>query len=281
MNILQRLEQGFDGIEDTLVNLVSKFGPWLAPAPTAWLIFFKVTTLLGFPQLVGIIAGVVIEILGLASVSTALTLREYNATRRKVPKDWKPSKGNPKYRGKVDPKAPFNLALALVSVYFVSVIVLTVLLELAPQAGKGAMLLFPFLSLCGATILAIRADHRRRINTIAQPKTKTSAQSSAQNVVQSSAQGSAQVKTQVQPNVQTDAQGSVSDAQGSTLEQVNRTRKMHKEQLLNALESAYQDNPNLGATAASRLLGIHRNTVYNYRKELIAQGRISDNGANQ
>lgn len=247
MNILQRIEHTIDAAESTLVNLVAKCAPWLAPLPSAWVVYLKTTTLLGFPHLVALVAGLVIEALGLASVSTALTLREYNASKRKS-----------------DPSAPFALALALALVYFVSVVSLTVVLELVPEVATYALVIFPFLSLTGATCLALRADHRRRLASIETVKQERKAKR------QSNRQASvADVSSQT-------SKTAISD---TSLDVARQTRKEKRQARLDSLAMFLDANPDSGATEAARAIGVSRQTAYTYAAEL--GHKFGGNGATQ
>lgn len=136
-------------IEGTLVDIVARVAPWCAPLPTAYLVSRATIVHLAWPLWVGVVAGVIVESLGLASVHTALTLREYNTTRRKS-----------------DPAAPFVLSAALVAVYLVAALGLTIALDTVPGLAHFAPAVFPALSLTGVTLLAIRADHKARLATI-------------------------------------------------------------------------------------------------------------------
>lgn len=142
-----------DKLETQAVDFVARFSPWLAPLPTAYLTATATVEHLAWPLVIGVIAGAIVEALGLASIATALTLREYNATKRKS-----------------DPLAPCLLAVSLAAVYFVAVTFLTVALDTAPNLAMFAPLVFPIMSIAGATVLAIRADHKRRLAVIADEK---------------------------------------------------------------------------------------------------------------
>lgn len=259
-NILQKIEGFVDSAESTAVDLVARLSPWLAPLPTAYLTATATVKHLSWPTQMGAVAGVVIESLGLASVSTALELREYNATKRKS-----------------DPTAPFGLSVALAGVYFGAVTSLTVALDTIPSMATFAPLAFPILSLAGVTVLAIRRDHRRRIEAIAQQKAERRATRATRKSAQKDRPARAQrVHQGDAPEVQSSAQNG---AQNGALDAVNRTRQERKAGLLSALVDAYQGDPELGATAAARLLKVHRNTIYSYTAELEQAGRISrDNG---
>jgi hypothetical protein len=136
-------------IEANATNAVARVAPWLSPVPTAFLIGRATLVHLTWPLPVAVVAAVVVECLGLSTINTALELREYNASRKKS-----------------DPVAPFAVALVLAGVYFATAITLTVALDTLPLLARYAPAIFPILSLCGVTTLAMRADHRRRLDAI-------------------------------------------------------------------------------------------------------------------
>ena len=190
----------------------------------------------------------------LAATATALTLREYNKTRRKT-----------------DPTAPVGLAISLVGVYFGSITMLTILLDTTPGLAAYAPLAFPILSLSGVAVLALRADHRQRLAAIEAERQERRDARRVHNMdgfrgAQDTGLGGQQVAQ--------------SGAQNAVLDVVNRTRQAVRAARLDALLRAYEADPNLGATDAARLLGVHRNTVYNYTAELEQSGRISRDDGN-
>jgi len=250
MSILDTLNR----IEAIAVDLVAKVAPWVSPLPTAYLTMRATVRHLSWPTPMGIISGVIIECLGLAATATALTLREYNKTRRKT-----------------DPTAPVGLALSLVGVYFGSITLLTILLDTTPALAAYAPLAFPILSLSGVAVLALRADHRQRLTAIEAERQERRDARRAHDMggfrgAQDTGLGGQLV---AQPG-----------AQNAVLDVVNRTRQAVRAARLDALLRAYEADPNLGATGAARLLGVHRNTVYNYTAELEQSGRISRDDGN-
>lgn len=260
MNPVQAIEQ----VERLATDVVARVAPWAAPVPTAYLVGRASVLHLGWPDWVGLTAALVVECLGLVTTATALELREYNAAKRKN-----------------DPAAPFVLATALVGVYLVVAVGLTVALDIAPALATYAPAIFPVLSLTGVTVLALRGDHRRRLAGIEHVKQERKAERrrSAQQapnectpVPKSDAQNDALV---IHPGGRSSAQFRAPDAQ---LDAANRTRQAHKRALKKALLDAYRDNPHLGATVAAQLLGVHRNTVYTYAAELESAGVIRRNG---
>jgi len=141
--------------ESKITSLISRLSPWLAPAPTAYLVGRATMQHLGWPFLVAFIAAIIIECLGLTTVATTLELREYNLTKRKS-----------------DPVAPFTLAAFMAGSYLVVAIGLTVMLDIAPVLSVYAPAIFPLLSLAGVTVIALRNDHQRRLTPILEEKRK-------------------------------------------------------------------------------------------------------------
>lgn len=241
MNVIGNLNR----IEETAVDLVAKVAPWASPLPTAYLTARACILHLAWPPAVAVIAGVIIECLGLAATSTALQLREYNTTRRKA-----------------DPAAPLVLALGLVGVYFGSITLLTVLLDTAPTLAAYAPLAFPMLSLAGVTVLALRADHRRRLAAIDADKQERKAerQASRQKVTAQPSSGVSRIE--------------IVDA---NLDRMRQGRQARLDARLDSLQAFYADNPRAGIADAARAVGVSRQTVYGYLDRLEELGRIARN----
>ena len=246
------IQKNLSNLEAVLTDGIAAIGPWLTPIPSAALVARATVIHLGWSQTLGWVSAAIIESLGLTTVSTALTLRNYNAGRRKN-----------------DEPAPFALAALLVGVYLVSTVGLTVLLDIAPDLARFAPAIFPLLALVGAVNLAIRADHKRRVQVIADEKAERRQERQIHILKKVPAQKKLPAIAQL--NAQNIAQVGVLDA-------VNRTRQARRDLLLGNLLDAYRRNPELGATEAARLLGVHRNTIYNYTEELVGAGRLSKNG---
>lgn len=147
-------------LDGALVQIVAKVAPWLAPLPTAWLVFDRTQRHLGWPWWVGLIAGLTLEALGVAILATTLELYSYNRRKRKS-----------------DPRAPLMLGLALVALYFLAAELLTVVLDIAPTwTAPLAAAVFPVLSVAAFAVLAIRADHDQRVTEIAHAKADAKAE---------------------------------------------------------------------------------------------------------
>jgi hypothetical protein len=64
------------------------------------------------------------------------------------------------------------LAALLVAVYLAVAVGLTVALDILPVLAVYSPAVFPLLSLCGVTTLAIRGDHKRRLEAIQDDKAR-------------------------------------------------------------------------------------------------------------
>lgn len=145
-------------VEAALTMVVATVAPWLAPIPTAWLVGSATIRHLGWPVWVAVVAAAIVECLGLAGGNVALMLWTYNRQRRKT-----------------DPVAPVAVAVTLVGLYVVIAITLTVALDILPGLTRFAPAIFPLFSLTGLTTLALRADHRLRLEAIAADRAERSA----------------------------------------------------------------------------------------------------------
>lgn len=247
---MAELVKWIDQAEGTAVDLVAKVAPWASPLPTAYLTARATVQHLGWPEPMGIIAGVIVECLGLAATATALTLREYNCNRQR----------------KSDPTAPLALALVLVGVYFGSITLLTVLLDTAPALAVYAPLAFPILSLSGVTVLALRADHRRRLAGIEAGKAERQADRQAKR------QGVRQAVS-AQPS----SRPSNIPILTADLDRLQAGRKAKRDARLDALLDFYVDNPLAGPTEAGRAVGVSRQTVHTYLDQLEQLGKVARN----
>lgn len=234
---LQTIEQ----IESFAIDLVAKISPWCAPVPTAYLVGRATVNHLGWPVAVGVVSAVVVETLGLASAATALELWQYNKGKRKV-----------------DPAAPFVLAATLVLLYFVIATGLTLALDIFPGLATYAQAIFPTLSLTGVTVLALRSDHKRRLESIEHDKAKR--------------RKARQVKRQVSRETSNDKE------LDTTLDRLQEGRKAKRDARIATLLDVLSDNPGVSIADASRLVGVSRQTVYAYLGTLEEAGQVRRNG---
>jgi DNA-binding transcriptional ArsR family regulator len=239
-----------DRIESTVVDTASKLSPFLAPLPTAYLIGRATVNHLHWPTWVGVVSAVVVESLGLATMATALELYQYNATRRKT-----------------DPQAPFLLAVVLASVYLVTATGLTVLLDTIQGLEVYAPAIFPALSMTGVTLLAVRLDHRRRLETIRAEKQERQAERkerkehSILQMAQSVNMPNAYLHLPLQ---------SVNTGLTGFTESV-------KSQNESKILDFYSANPGATPSEAAAATGMSRQSVYNHLTRLEAAGVIHRN----
>jgi len=258
MGIFDRLRNAADRIEASAADVLAKAAPWAAPLPTAYLVGRATMVHLAWPEPVAVIAAITIESLGLATTATALELREYNASKRKS-----------------DPRAPFALAVVLVAVYFIVAVGLTVVLDILPALATYAPGVFPVLSLCGVTVLALRSDHRRRVAAVAAERAERRARrSGARSGVRSSersdkrSDGRSELYTPERP-----AAYSLDN-----LDAANAARRVRREEAIDGLLDAYRDNPHLSYAAAGRLVGRSKSWTAQALADLERGGRVRRNG---
>lgn len=82
MNFFDRANQWINNIENSLVNLLSAIAPWLAPVVPMQIAVQHMIGYLSFSKPVAWMTGAVVEILGLAAVSTILRLWRHNQNAR-------------------------------------------------------------------------------------------------------------------------------------------------------------------------------------------------------
>ena len=247
---LQTIREVFSEVESNLTDGIAAFGPWITPIPSAALVANATVQHLHWSNELGWVTAGIIESLGLTTVSTALTLWEYNADRRKT-----------------DPTAPFPLAASLVGIYLVSTIGLTVLLDILPDLSRYAPALFPLLALVGAVNLALRAGHRRCLDAINQERAEKRAERQATRVKPESLTGNPAANTP-----------SSSVKPDSSLVKARQARMSIQSNRMDKLLTLYLDNPNAGVTDAARSLNMSRQTIYSYLDQLERDGRIRRNG---
>jgi hypothetical protein len=239
-----------DQWENTALDIVAKVSPWTAPLPTAYLIGRATVVHLAWPPVIGAVAAIVIECLGLATTATALTLWDYNQSKRKS-----------------DPHAPFVLALFLAGVYFVVATGLTVVLDISPALATCAPAIFPTLSLIGVTVLALRSGHRRRLAMI--ESVKAERKTRRQNRRKGSRQGD---------DAQPSSQASNNKKINVDLDTLRTARLSKRNARLDALLTFYRDNPDAGPTEAGSAIGVTRQTIYTYLSELETVGKVRRSG---
>jgi CRP-like cAMP-binding protein len=146
MNVFDRINDSIRNTEASLVNLLSAIAPWGAPLAPAYMAFHGMVDRLGFSLPVALVLAGVIEILGLATVSTAIQFWQHN--RRQ----------SAEYR-----RMPVIVPAGMFAFYLAVVVTVNVLLELPipdqyhiPVIARA---LLTFLSIPAAVTLAIRTQY--------------------------------------------------------------------------------------------------------------------------
>jgi hypothetical protein len=156
MSIIDRTVEGLRGwqrftraVEALLIDNIAATSPWLAPLIPAYLAWDSMSNILAFPPWVALAGAAVVELLGLSAVSTTFQFWDYNDTRRKS-----------------DQRAPVLLAITTALFYLCVVLTVNVMLDSGPALHKAAKALLSTLSVCAAVVLALRAGHSRRLESI-------------------------------------------------------------------------------------------------------------------
>jgi len=246
--------RNIDNFENGAIDLVAKIAPWCAPVPTAYLVGRATVNHLEWPVPIGFLAAAVIESLGLVTCATALDLYQFNQNRRKN-----------------DPPAPFLLAVFLIVIYFLVAVLLTVVLDTQPSWSVIAPAIFPFLSLAGVTVIALRKDYQKRIQQIANEKAERKAERQIAHGFQRqdlSGLFESPMSSEMSNNGQIDM----------NLNRLQAGRKAKLDNRLTRLLDAFRVNPSLGISDAARALDVSRQTIYSYMDQLEHSGKIRRNG---
>lgn len=152
-NIFDRANEAIRQTESSLVNLLSALAPWGAPLAPAYMAYGGMTSRLDFAPPVALVLAFVVEILGLATVSTTIQFWQHNRRQRA------------EYR-----RMPVLVPAGMFGIYLIIIITTNVLLELplpdSYHVPVIARALLSLLSIPAAVTLAIRtqfAELRREI----------------------------------------------------------------------------------------------------------------------
>lgn len=254
--------------EARLTDFIAGCVPWLAPIPSAVLVANATMIHLGWSDPVAIVAGLIIEGLGLTSTSTALTLWDWNARRP---------------RG--EPKAPFWLAGLMVAVYLVSTIGLTVVLDMDTALVHIAPALFPILALVGTINIALRSQHKNRLARVEDSEIKRlEIEAKAADERKAEDERRRQERREAREAKRlTSVNQSVNEVSNNGLIDTNQTllqagRASKKASNIDMMLGIFRTDPHAEITGVARQLSIGRQTVYNYLDELEKSGRVHVNG---
>ena len=186
---LHKLNQQFQDGETLVVSIIIQIAPWLAPIAPAYLAFYNLTHRLGFFPPVAVAVALTIEMLGIATINTALMFWRHNL-RYKDPKR----------------KSPVWIPTLAFFAYLVIVLSINVFLELRTISEYIPVLVkafLTFLSIPAALTLAIRLQHSEMISEISSENAERRSsvhkpRSAAQNPVISAQPNSSHMLDQAQ-----------------------------------------------------------------------------------
>lgn len=165
MNYFDKINDWIRGVEASIVNLLSAVGPWASPIIPAYMTFEHVGDSLGFPTEIAWISALVVEILGLSTVSTSLSFWSHN-----------------KREGALKNKAPVQLVIGTFAFYLLVVLSINVFLDVGKIVSNGIQgdfyewtkigvrALLTLLSVPAALIMAVRAQHQDLLRHIRDDK---------------------------------------------------------------------------------------------------------------
>ena len=153
VEFLRGWQQFVRATEALIIDVISMTIPWAAPLIPAYMAWEAMTHELLFPAWVALAGAAVVELLGLATINTAFEFWSYNQDKRKS-----------------DSRAPVFFALMTAAFYLTVILTVNVLLDPGILLHKLAKALLSSLTICGGTIIALRAQHSRRLDAIVQDK---------------------------------------------------------------------------------------------------------------
>jgi hypothetical protein len=165
ISLLKNILRFIRAVEGVLIDLVAAATPWAAPILPAYMVYNSMVTILGFPAWVALAGAVVVECLGLSAISTAVSFWDWNDTK-----------------GKLAPRAPVLLAIITAAFYMVVVLTVNVILDGAGFTERLAKALLSSMSIIGGMIIAIRAQHARRIERMTDERMERRAEREARRV---------------------------------------------------------------------------------------------------
>ncbi|NUM44829.1 MAG: hypothetical protein HUU38_08975 [Anaerolineales bacterium] len=150
LNFFQRALDVNHAVYGLGIDVLAAYSPLLATLIPAWMMFENTSTHLGFPTWVAVIAAIVVEVLGISAVHTTVSFWQFNNSLTR----------------KGDVRSPFWIALGTSVAYIVIVLIVNTVLDAASKettvnvVAAGTLSL---LSLVGALIVAVRAQHSLRL----------------------------------------------------------------------------------------------------------------------
>ncbi len=162
-NVFDKFNGWIDNTEGSIINFLTAIAPWGAPTPPAYMTYVHSMGVLNFPPAIAFIVAMVVEILGLATVSTGIKFWKYNQKNKR----------SSEYR-----RAPVEVVIGAFFFYLSVIILSNVVLDATgyfwPQytnwAIVGVKALFTLLTVPAALIISVRQQHRDVLDEIQQAR---------------------------------------------------------------------------------------------------------------
>lgn len=163
MNFFDNLNDTIRNTENSIVNLISTFAPWLAPLAPAFMTYQHAINkdTLNFPVFIALPVALVVEILGFSAVSTFMSFWFYNRRNRAENK-----------------KAPLTLIVIAFAFYLALILFSNVLLDAFPTETWTLITvraLYTLQTIPAALIVAVRTQHRDMISEITKEQNEKNA----------------------------------------------------------------------------------------------------------
>jgi hypothetical protein len=175
--------------EAVAIDTVSALAPWLAPIIPAFLTYTHMMGSLNYPQWVAFVGALVVEFIGLAAIYTATQFWDYNDAQQTA-RDNRLAGMDKKVRERAKKRrqrnAPFQWAAGAMAFYIIVILTVNAALEMeTAQSGFTVKVfangLLSLLSVIAGLIIALRSQHRRRLEQFSRRKSaQVPAQKSAE-----------------------------------------------------------------------------------------------------
>lgn len=155
-NLFGAVTELFNGTEESIVNLICIVSPWLTTIVPASMTYIHTESILKFPKWEAFVTAAIVETLGFAAIRTIISFMEHNK----------------RYTSDVR-RAPLWLSISVYIFYLVVILTVNVYLQWTndiPTANIVATGLLSLLSVPGAVLVAVRAQHAELLREISEQK---------------------------------------------------------------------------------------------------------------
>ena len=150
--------------------------------------------------------------------------------------------------------------------------------------ARYAPAVFPLLSLCGVTVVALRSDQRRRVASVAAERAERRARRSGKRLGVRSGERSTERAERSTERSDVRSGERVAERAGTfdlgNLNAANAARRMRRDEAMTGLLNAYKRDPHLSYAAAGREVGRSKAWVAGALADLEQAGRIRRRNGN-